>query len=297
MFEETINTVDNPRKFLKFGDTKGKWAEVVARLSPGVNLDLVEIVWNDRYNKLPDYGDTSLIGKFPRTGKEFTAEMLGIPADVGAAIMNVPGAAIQGAQQWWTGEQADPLYRVGDPFMGREWWKGAFGGPSRYGEGGMSLDPTAGLRKPKDATLSQFEEAAQRRGSANSMLTGIANQLVGVGNTVVSQAYGASDVSPFDRAAQAALIARKGVESVEPMMGREGLINGFLAQGTEEDDVPELTKQAMNFMTRLAAMMQEYGPEEAMRLMSREFQDLKKSDKAQIEEYLLRRTGRTEGIY
>ena len=44
MFEETIRTVDDPRKFLKFGDTKGKWAEVVTRLSPGVNLDLVEIV-------------------------------------------------------------------------------------------------------------------------------------------------------------------------------------------------------------------------------------------------------------
>jgi hypothetical protein len=41
--------------------------------------------------------------------------------------------------------------------------------------------------------------------------------------------------------------------------------------------------------------MQEYGPAEAMRLMSREFQALKKSDKAQIEEHLLRRSGRTEG--
>jgi hypothetical protein len=79
------------------------------------------------------------------------------------------------------------------------------------------------------------------------------------------------------------------------MMGREGLLNGFLAQGTEEDETPELTRQAMNFMTRLSAMMQEYGPEEAMRLMSREFQALKKSDKAQIEEHLLRRSGRTEG--
>ena len=301
MFEETINTTDNPRKFLKFGDTKGKWAEVVARLSPGVNLDLVEIVWNDCYNKLGgvDAGDTSKLGKIPTTGKEWTAEIMGAPFDLATTALNLPADIGAAAQGWWEGKDVEPIYQITDPFLGREWWKGWYGAPSRFkppfstGEG-KSLNPLSGLRKSKDASLSQFEEAAQRRDSANSMLTGIANQLVGVGNTVVSQAYGASDVSPFDRAAQAALIARRGVESLDPLMGPgEGLINGFLAQGTEEDDMPELTRQAINFMTRLAAMMQEYGPAEAMRLMSREFQDLSKSDKAQIEEYLLQRTERT----
>ena len=174
--------------------------------------------------------------------------------------------------------------------MGRDWWRGVFGDPSSsYGEGGKSFNPFSGRRTSDPSTdLSQFEEAAQRRDSASSMLLGIANQL---------SPEREADVSAYDRAGQASLIARRGVESLEPMMGPgEGLINGFLAQGAEEDEMPELTRQAMNFMVRLSAMMQEYGPEEAFRLMSRDFKALSKSDKAQIEEYLLRRTGRTDGI-
>jgi|TARA_Y100000034_G_scaffold102942_1_gene128132 hypothetical protein len=296
MFEETIRTVDNPRKFLKFGDTKGKWAEVVTRLSPGVNLDLVEIVWNDRYNKLKgvDAGDTSKLGKIPTTGKEWVSEISGALPDLATTALNLPADALATAQGWWEGKDVEPIYQITDPFLGREWWKGWYGAPSRFkppfstGEG-KSLNPLSGLRKSKDASLSQFEEAAQRRDSANVMLSGVANRLM-AGTTEPTSP------SPFDRTGQASLIARKGVESLDPLMGPgEGLINGFLAQGTEEDDMPELTRQAINFMTRLAAMMQEYGPEEAMRLMSREFQDLSKSDKAQIEEYLLRRSGRTEG--
>ena len=56
VFEKTIETTDNPRKYLKFGDTKGKWAEAVSRFSPGVDLDLVEIVWNNRYDQLEEGG-------------------------------------------------------------------------------------------------------------------------------------------------------------------------------------------------------------------------------------------------
>jgi len=298
MFEETINTVDNPRKFLKFGDTKGKWAEVVARLSPGVNLDLVEIVWNDRYNNLEEGVATGEGTTFsiPKTGKEWTSRILGLPSRAGTTLVNIPGTVGAGAQRWWTGESAEPLYRLDpkDAFMGRDWWRGVFGDPSSsYGEGGKSFNPFSGRRtSDPSADLSQFEEAAQRRDSADAadaMLSGVANRLM-AGTTEPTSP------SPFDRTGQASLIARRGVESLDPLMGPgEGLINGFLAQGTEEDDMPELTRQAINFMTRLAAMMQEYGPAEAMRLMSREFQDLSKSDKAQIEEYLLRRSGRTEG--
>ena len=68
----------------------------------------------------------------------------------------------------------------------------------------------------------------------------------------------------------------------------EGLINGFLAQGTQDDDAPDLTKQAMNFLIRLAEMIQEVGPEEAYRLMSAEFKELGRSDKHNIEAYLLK---------
>ena len=282
MFEETINTVDNPRKFLKFGDTKGKWAEVVARLSPGVNLDLVEIVWNDRYNKLKGgtlgYGiggeAAGKVGEFGYTtgiyGGEYTPQKI----ELGGPWW------LDKAANWWKDEAIRQNIRNVE----------ASKKFARAFESTKTRAERLGERPTPSADLSQFEEAAQRRDSANNdILSGVANRLM-AGTTEPTSP------SPFDRTGQASLIARRGVESLDPLMGPgEGLINGFLAQGTEEDDMPELTRQAMNFMTRLAAMMQEYGPEEAMRLMSREFQDLSKSDKAQIEEHLLRRSGRTEG--
>ncbi len=281
MFEETIRTVDDPRKFLKFGDTKGKWAEVVTRLSPGVNLDLVEIVWNDRYNKLKKGGPDITSGLVPGGGA--TGEF-GYTTDIYGG--EYTPQKIETGGPWWLDKAAN-------------WWKDInvrsdirdVQAAKKVGQALFESTETRAQRlgeRTPSADLSQFEEAAQRRDSASSMLLGIANQL---------SPEREADVSAYDRAGQASLIARRGVESLEPMMGPgEGLINGFLAQGAEEDEMPELTRQAMNFMVRLSAMMQEYGPEEAFRLMSRDFKALSKSDKAQIEEYLLRRTGRTDGI-
>ena len=69
-------------------------------------------------------------------------------------------------------------------------------------------------------------------------------------------------------------------------MGPQGLISGFLSQDPEEDELPDISRQAMRFLERLSAMIQEYGPEEAFKLMSGQFKDLNKADKAKIEEYL-----------
>jgi hypothetical protein len=70
------------------------------------------------------------------------------------------------------------------------------------------------------------------------------------------------------------------------LIGQQGLISGFLAQDTEEEEVPDLSRQAMRFLERLSAMIQEYGAEEAFKLMSGQFKDLNKADKRKIEEYL-----------
>jgi len=105
-------------------------------------------------------------GKFPRTGKSALPEYLGLFGDVGASLMNYPGQVIGSAQQWWTGEQTPPPLQINDPFMGREWWRGAFGDPeSRYGGEGMSLNPFKGLittAEEAEARANQRQRGARK---------------------------------------------------------------------------------------------------------------------------------------
>jgi hypothetical protein len=271
MFEETINTTDNPKKYLKFGDTKGKWAELVSRISPGVDLDLVEIVWNNRYDALTGEGGRGTGAEGLPAGVEdswavFTPEEMG----------KLPWWLEKGAN-WWMGQTQKALEdraRAGDVL-----YKGL--GIDRLLETGAERAIRLGEREapPERLDLSQYEEAAQRRDSANNLLAGIAN-------TLISPAT-ADGPSAYDRTGQAAVIARRGAQDVESVFGRQGMINGFLAQDTEEEDeLPPLSRASMNFMQRLALMIEEYGPEQAFKLMSREFKELPKSDKAKIEEYL-----------
>lgn len=274
MFEETKRTVDNPRKYLKWGDKKGKWAEVIETLSPGSNLDLVEIVWNDRYNKLKgDKGERRRADSISaQESVDFKRdETIGERLGFGEIIVDpVEGAPwwLEPAATWWKSEVERKRLR-------RE---------ATSEQGQRLIDrvlETKGERKTRldSPDLSQYEDAAQRRNKAQTLLAGIATA------PSVMPEVG----RPTSRVDEAAVIARRGVEDIEPLMGPgEGLINGFLAQGTQEDDVPDLTKQAMNFLIRLAEMIQEVGPEEAYRLMSAEFKELGRSDKRNIEEYLLK---------
>ena len=107
------------------------------------------------------------LSAMPGTGKGWMAETLGIPADVGASLLNYPGQVLGAAQQWWTGQETPPPYEVGDPFMGREWWKGAFGDPrgSKYGGEGMSLNPFKGLittAEEAEARANQRQRGARK---------------------------------------------------------------------------------------------------------------------------------------
>ena len=104
-------------------------------------------------------------GAFPRTGKEALPEYLGAAADVGASLMNYPGQVIGSAQQWWTGEPTPPPLQINDPFMGREWWRGAFGDPeSRYGGEGRSLNPFKGLITTAEEAEARADQR-QKRGA------------------------------------------------------------------------------------------------------------------------------------
>ena len=285
IYAETIKTTDNPKKYLKFGDIKGKWGQFISRASPGVDIDLVKIVWDDRYSKLTDTEPYSM-EEIPKTGKGWVSEIAGAPVDIATAAINLPADILAGAEMWWKGTtDVEPRYQLEDPVMGREWLKGLFGDPrgSRYE--GKSLNPFARSTDPqpgdKDATLSQYEEAAQRRERRDSAN----NLLASIGNALVSPAP-ASGPSPYDRTGRAGVISRQGAEDVDPLMGPQGLISGFLSQDPEEDELPDISRQAMRFLERLSAMIQEYGPEEAFKLMSGQFKDLNKADKAKIEEYL-----------
>ena len=64
---------------------------------------------------------------FPSTGKEQISELLGLPADLGAAIVNAPASVIEGIQEWYTGKDADPLYRITNPYGGRQFFKDLLG--------------------------------------------------------------------------------------------------------------------------------------------------------------------------
>ena len=273
IFAKTIETTDNPRKYLKFGDTKGKWAEAISRFSPGVDLDLVEIVWNNRYDALTGEGGRGTGAEGLPAGVEdswavFTPEEMG----------KLPWWLEKGAN-WWMGQTqktSEDRARAGDVL-----YKGL--GIDRLLETGAEREIRLEEREapPERLTLSQYEEAAQRRDSANNLLASI-------GNTLISPSYG--DTGPSadvpDRTGRAGVIARQGAEQIDPLMGPQGLISGFLSQDPEEDELPDISRQAMRFLERLSAMIQEYGPEEAFKLMSGQFKDLNKADKAKIEEYL-----------
>ena len=59
--------------------------------------------------------------------------------------------------------------------------------------------------------LSQYEEAAQRRDSANNLLASI-------GNTLISPSAASADVVPaYDRTGRAGAIARQGAEQIDPL--------------------------------------------------------------------------------
>ena len=275
VFEKTIETTDNPRKYLKFGDIKGKWAEAVSRFSPGVDLDLVEIVWNNRYDQLEEGGPEGG-GWIPRaTGKmDYKTDVYGGEYSPGEGKLPIEG------MPWWLDKAAN-------------WWKDlSIRSDIRSLEDKQSLETLLESTEEREIRrgereaptekldLSQYEEAAQRRDSANNLLASI-------GNTLISPSAASSDVvSAYDRTGRAGAISRQGAEQIDPLMGQQGLMNGFLAQDTEEDDLPVLTRQAMRFLERLSAMIEEYGAEEGFKLMSREFKELGKTDKAKIEEYL-----------
>ena len=58
------------------------------------------------------------------TGKEQLANILGIPIDMITAALNAPGAIEQTVEEWWTGEDAEPLIpRIENPIGGRKWWE------------------------------------------------------------------------------------------------------------------------------------------------------------------------------
>ena len=270
IYAETIKTTDNPKKYLKFGDIKGKWGQFISRASPGVDIDLVKIVWDDRYDALTGEGGRGTGAEGLPAGVEdswavFTPEEMG----------KLPWWLEKGAN-WWMGQTqkaSEDRARAGDVL-----YKGL--GIDRLLETGAEREIRLEEREapPERLTLSQYEEAAQRRDSANNLLASI-------GNTLISPSA-ASGPSPYDRTGRAGVIARQGAEQIDPLMGQQGLISGFLSQDPEEDELPDLSRQAMRFLERLSAMIQEYGPEEAFQLMSGQFKDLNKADKAKIEEYL-----------
>jgi len=250
IFEVTVADVKNPRKVLKWGDKAGKWAELITRLSPGSSLDLVEIVWNDRYGKLKGGGITGgiegPIGEFGYStdvyGGDYTPEKI----DMGGP--------------WWLDSMAN-------------WWKDLSVRSDirdiKIRESLPNLLETTKEREGRvggrpSASLSQYEEAAQRR-----------------------QDRGRQDRDQFQQAGilSSMMSTAQAAEEVTPLMGQEGLINGFFAKQRGKEG-REITKRAMDFLERFAQIIEEYGPEDAFRLMSAEFHQLGRSDKQQIEEYL-----------
>jgi len=283
IFEVTVADVENPRKVLKWGDKTGKWAELITRLSPGSSLDLVEIVWNDRYGKLK--GGRITGGVEGPTGEfGYTTDIYSQSYITGEKLSAEGGYTPQKVEMggpWWLDSMAN-------------WWKDlSIRSDIRAQKIADSLPKILETTKEREgrlggrpsAGLSQYEEAAKRRQQTDQSLskTGlISDMLAGVTGSSSAQASGGP--SPYDRTGQAAVVARNATQEITPLIGQEGLINGFFAK--KEKEGLDITKRAMDFLLRLSQMIEENGAEDAFRLMSGEFQKLGKSDKQQIEEYL-----------
>ena len=268
IFETTVADVENPRKVLKWGDKTGKWAELVTRISPGASLDLVEIVWNDRYGKLKGGGITG--GIEGATGEfGYSTDVYGGDYSPGEGKLPISG------MPWWLDKAAN-------------WWKDlSIRADIRDKKAMESLPNILETTKEREgrlsgrpsASLSQYEEAAQRRDQS------LLSAKTGILSSMMPTAQASGGPSPQDRTGQAAVIARNAAKEVTPLMGQEGLINGFFAK-QKTDGGLKITKRAMDFLERFAQMIIDEGPEDAFRLMSAEFQQLGKSDRQQIEEHL-----------
>ena len=105
-----------------------EWLKFFKKDFPNLDAQSAEALWKGRISMMGYAG--AITGKetksegwteesFPTTGKGQAAELLGVLPDMVTGALNLPGIIGEAAQEWWTGKDADPLYKITDPVAGR----------------------------------------------------------------------------------------------------------------------------------------------------------------------------------
>ena len=278
---------------LKWGKENGVWGDVINKLDPDISRDdahaVWEKIWKSKFGDGKKEKSLSIGESFPMTGKGQAAEVLGLLPDVATGLLNAPGAVIEGAMEgasgWWTGKDVDvdPLYRLTDPFMGREWWKKAFNDPrgSRVG----SLNPFSSGQditdKPTTAPSGEYFGTGIIGGGTDMMKreadAAKAQALAALGSKSQS-------VETLDETLKS--LEKMESDAQERSVGDSGTGSGG-GGGRSMDRGQDISQEASLFLAKLLEYMRIYTEDQARDLLAQDFSDLSNSAKNELQSYLI----------
>ena len=295
--------LDIARHVRSLPDTIGKkWVDgttekLVRSKYPDADMEAVKAAWLGLQSMDKDVSKAEKDSEgFPSTGKEQISELLGLPADLGAAIVNAPASVIEGIQEWYTGKDADPLYQITDPFGGRQFFKDLLGVEGTEYKGPRSSDVLGMLSNAisSDAEAAEFRSGSEKGRTTRQRKTiplepdeamgglmggmGLMGLgLMGADNYLARQAE-ADRMKDYGETSQ--LIPQSAIEELRGMdfVGTGGML-------TFGDSV-SISPKAKQFLEDLMLYVSEYGEEQGKRYMTRELSKLSEKDQEQVLEIL-----------
>ena len=253
------------------------WATLIKKKIPDVDEQLLEWAWKGKLIGLPSsQRERGGFFDWPGGVGGWVSEAAGTPMDVVSGIANFflneedKIKNIPGGRMWMRENLGTTLGDITGAGMDVIRGKEARDLPSFWGGG-------------KDPALQQMEREAVRNRKLTQQIS--IQDVMDTGSGIFPSAV----ASPTDVAGETVRANLSDIVNA-PLIGDDtGLINGFLSR-EDESELPDLlaalSRDARQFLQKLSEYMRRYGPEEAQRLLSREFRDLKKSDKQNLEEYL-----------
>jgi len=267
------------------------WSKLIKKRMPDVDAELLEMAWKGKLIGLPKSKDGSWVDL---VGKGATS-ILGYPMDFTTGILNVLLPKEGQITEPFLGSES--LEKMVGPkgYAGRasEQIIGNLLSPDKWG--GLWSLKDIGLGGDEDANLKQMEAEAVNRQRQMEAQVSLASQLDQ--QSIVDASTGASSpISGFypgsteEAGANLRNRFKDIVDAPTPLMGQQGLMNGYFAQTTpQQKQLPDLSREARAFLRKLNEYLLKYGEEEAQLMLSREYRNLKRSDKQKLEEYFTSR--------
>ena len=266
------------------------WKTILKKRLPDVDDQLLEWAWKGKSLVLPkSIHEGGGVWDWPGGLQGWVSEIAGTPADVASGIAN-----------FFLSEE-DKIKNIPG---GRMWMRENLG--LTVGDiTGKGIDVLRGKEARKlpsflpsgdeDASLKQMEAEAVNRQRQMEAQVSLASQLDQ--QSIVDASTGASSpISGFypgsteEAGANLRNRFKDIVDAPTPLMGQQGLMNGYFAQTTpQQKQLPDLSREARAFLRKLNEYLLKYGEEEAQLMLSREYRNLKRSDKQKLEEYFTSR--------